>query len=428
MDKVKVAVIGAGVRGTYAYAPYILEKSDLCEIVAVAETKKGRRDLFSQIYNLKEEFVFESAEKFFEYEKIADAVIITTNDDRHYNYAKSALEKGYHVLLEKPMANSLDGLVHLEELSEKYNDKVLMICYVLRYTQFFNKLKEIIDSKELGELVSIQHNENIGYWHFAHSYVRGNWRNSSDTSPIILTEGCHDMDILLYLTGSKCRKIASFGKLKHFNSDSFKLTMSENCYRCSEEEDCPYSCKKIYLENTRLLNNAVHINPTKENLDNILKEGPYGRCVYRCDNNVIDNMVNIIEFENDVTATFNLSAFTKECNRTIKLMFTNGEVGGSFKDNEIRIKKFGKEEEILINTYSNNLSHNEGNINLIKSFIKLVSEDNINQDKNNIKEAIESHVMAFAAEYSRVSEEVVYIDEFFENAIKITNEIESTLF
>lgn len=427
MDKVKVAVIGAGVRGTYAYAPYILEKSDLCEIVAVAETKKGRRDLFSQIYNLKEEFVFESAEKFFEYEKIADAVIITTNDDRHYNYAKSALEKGYHVLLEKPMANSLDGLVHLEELSEKYNDKVLMTCYVLRYTQFFNKLKEIIDSKELGELVSIQHNENIGYWHFAHSYVRGNWRNSSDTSPIILTEGCHDMDILLYLTGSKCRKIASFGKLKHFNSDSFKLTMSENCYRCSEEEDCPYSCKKIYLENTRLLNNAVHINPTKENLDNILKEGPYGRCVYRCDNNVIDNMVNIIEFENDVTATFNLSAFTKECNRTIKLMFTNGEVGGSFKDNEIRIKKFGQ-EEILINTYNNNLGHNEGNINLIKSFIKLVSEDNINHDRNNIKEAIESHVMAFAAEYSRVSEEVVYIDEFFENAIKMTNEIESTLF
>ena len=170
------------------------------------------------------------------------------------------------------MANSLDGLVHLEELSEKYNDKILMTCYVLRYTQFFNKLKEIIDSKELGELVSIQHNENIGYWHFAHSYVRGNWRNSSDTSHIILTEGCHDMDILLYLTGSKCRKIASFGKLKHFNSDSFKLTMSENCYRCSEEEDCPYSCKKIYLENTRLLNNAVHINPTKENLDNILKE------------------------------------------------------------------------------------------------------------------------------------------------------------
>lgn len=427
MNKVKVAVIGAGVRGTYAYAPYILENPHLCEIVAVAETKKGRRDLFSQRYNLKDGSVFESAERFFESEKIADAVIITTSDDRHYNYAKLALEKGYHVLLEKPMANSLDGLVHLKELSEIYNDKILMTCYVLRYTEFFKKLKDIIDSKELGELVSIQHNENIGYWHFVHSYVRGNWRNSSDTSPIILTESCHDMDILLYLTGSQCRKVASFGKLKHFNSDSFKLTMSENCYRCSEEEHCPYSCKKIYLENTRILNNAVHINPTKENLDNILKEGPYGRCVYRCDNNVVDNMVSIIEFENDVTATFNLSAFTKECNRTIKLMFTNGEVGGSFKDNEIRIKKFGQDKEELINTYKDDLSQNEGNINLIKSFIRLVSEDNINKDGNNIKEAIESHVMAFAAEYSRVSEEVVHIDEFFENAIRMTNEIESTL-
>lgn len=426
MDKVKVAVIGAGVRGTYAYAPYILERSDLCEIVAVAENKQGRRDLFSKIYNLKEEFVFESAEKFFEYEKIADAVIITTNDDRHYNHTKLALEKGYHVLLENPLANSLDRLVHLEELSEKYNDKIFMTCYVLRYTQFFSKLKEIIDSKELGELVSIQYNENIGYWNFAHSYVRGNWRNSSDTGPIILTEGCYGMDILLYLTGSKCRKIASFGKLKHFNIDSFKSTMSENCYSCSEEY-CPYSCKKIYLENTSILNNSVHINPTRENLNNILKEGPYGRCVYRCDNNVIDNMVNIIEFENDVTATFNLYAFTKECNQRIKLIFTNGEVDGSFKDNEIRIKKFGQ-EEVLINTYNNNLGHNEGNINLIKSFIKSVSEGNINCYRNNIKEAIESHVMAFAAEYSRVSEEVIYIDEFFENAINMTNEIENTLF
>lgn len=426
MNKVKVAVIGAGVRGTYAYAPYILETPNICEIVAVAESKKGRRDLFSKKYNIKEEFVFESAKKFFEHEKIADAVIITTNDDRHYNHAKLALEKGYHVLLEKPIANSLDRLVHLEELLEKYNDKIFMVCYTLRYTKFFNKLKEIIDSKELGKLVSIQYNENIGYHNFTHSYVRGNWRNSSDTGPIILTEGCYGIDILLYLIGDRCRKIASFGKLNHFNIDSFKSTMSENCYSCSEEY-CSYSCKKIYLENDSILNNSVHINPTKENLNNILKKGPYGRCVYRCDNNVIDNMVNIIEFENNVTATFNLYAFTKECNITTKLIFTNGEVDGSFKDNEIKIKKFNQ-EEVLINTYNNNLGQNEGNINLIKSFINSVSEGNINYYRNNIKEAIDSNVIAFAAEYSRVSGEVVYINEFFENAINMTNEIENILF
>ncbi|SCH03165.1 Gfo/Idh/MocA family protein [Romboutsia sp. 1001713B170207_170306_H8] len=425
MKKVKVAVVGAGVRGTYAYAPYIFENQEVCEIVAVAETKKGRRDLFSKKYNLKEENVFESAEELFEKEKIADAIIIATNDDRHFNLAKLALEKGYHVLLEKPMANSLDGLVHIKELAEKYTDKVFMTCHVLRYTEFFKKLKEIIDSKELGALVSIQHNENIGYFHFAHSYVRGNWRNSSDTGPLMLTKSCHDLDILLYLTGSKCRKIASFGSLKHFNSDNFKLTMSESCYRCSEEENCPYSCKKIYLENERMMNNAVHINPTKENLDTILKKGPYGRCVYRCDNNVVDNMVSIIEFENDVTATFNLSAFTKECTRTIKLMFTHGEVGGNFKENEIRIKKFGDIKEEVLKLGKNDLSHGGGDKNLIKHFIDLIINEKID---NSINESIESHIMAFASEYSRVSEQVIYIDEFLKDAIDMTSEIEDTLF
>lgn len=428
MDKVKVAVIGAGVRGTYTYAPYILEYPNLCEIVAVVETKKGRRDLFSQKYNLKEEYIFESEEQFFASEKIADAVIIATSDDSHYNYAKLALEKGYHILLETPMANSLDGLVHLKELSHTYSDRILMTCHVLRHTEFFNKLKEIIDSRELGELSSIQYNENIGYLNFAHSYVRGNWRNSSDTSPLILSKSSHDMDILLYLTGSKFRKIASFGSLKHFNSDSFKLTMSENCYRCSEEENCPYSCKKIYLENNSVMNNAVHINPTKENLETILKEGPYGRCVYRSDNNVVDNMVSIIEFENNVSATFNLSAFTKECNRTIKLMFTHGEVGGSFNDNEIRIKKFGEDEDRLLSLGKNDLSNNNANSNLIKSFINSVSQKNYISPNSNIKDSINSHVMAFAAEYSRVSEEVIYVDDFFRDAIDMTKEIESTLF
>ncbi|MGL5695160.1 MAG: Gfo/Idh/MocA family protein, partial [Peptostreptococcaceae bacterium] len=277
MKKVKVAVIGAGVRGTYVHTPYFLENTDLCEIVAVSETKKGRRDLFSKKYSIDENLAFESAEKFFESEKVADAVIISTSDDRHFNHIKLALEKGYHVLVEKPMANTLDGLVHLKELATKYPNNILMTCNTLRYSNFFYKLKEIIEDKELGELVSIQYNEEIGYLDYAHSFVRGNLRNSSDTSPVILSRSCDDMDILLYLTGSKSEKVASFGSLKHFNSNSFKLSMSETCYRCSEEEKCPYSCKKIYLENESTINNAVHIAPTKENLDMILKEGPYGR-------------------------------------------------------------------------------------------------------------------------------------------------------
>lgn len=421
MGKLKIAIIGAGVRGTHVYAPYILENTSLCEIVAVAETKKGRRDLFSKKYNIKEELIFESAEGFFKEDKISDAVIISTNDDRHYNLTKLALEKGYNVLLETPMANSLDGLVNLKEISKIHDDKVFMICNSYRYTVFFNKLKEIIESKELGNLVNIEYNNSIGYTNYIHKYVRGNWRNSSDTSPLILSESCHDMDILLYLTGKKCKKISSFGNLKHFNSNSFRLSLSENCYLCSEEEFCPYSCKKSYLENESIYNHAVHIKPTKENLDTILKEGPYGRCVYRCDNNVVDNMVCIMEFDNNITATFNLSAFTKDHNRNIRLMFTNGEVAGSFNEGEIKIKKFLEKQERILKLENNS----SGTLNVLNKFINSIKE-NINLEKN-VKESFDSNVLAFAAEYSRVSEEVVYVEEFLKGAIDMTKEIENTL-
>ncbi|HSQ87957.1 Gfo/Idh/MocA family oxidoreductase [Romboutsia sp.] len=429
MAIVKIAMIGAGIRGTYGYAPYIYENPNQSKIVSVVEPKKGRRELFADKYNIQENQVFESIQDFLEGEKIADAVIITSNDDSHYDNAKLLLEKGYDVLLENPVANTLDRLVKLKHLSEKYSDKVFMTCHVLRYTEFFNKLKQIVDDEDLGELISIQHNENIGYEYFVHSYTRGNWRNQSDTSPLILNKSCHDIDILMYITGSKCRKIASFGRLKHLNNEHFKENMGENCFTCRVEEQCPYSAKKIYLKNDRYINYALHINPTKENLEQILEKGPYGRCVYRCDNNVVDNMVSILEFENDVTATFNLSAFTKECDRTIKLMFSHGEVGGSLLKNEIKIKKFTQQEEETIHVGQNVDLYTEGDKKLIKDFISLIDNKGRIKPKYacSVKDAIESHIVAFASEYSRISEEVVCIKDFFEDAAYMTNEIEETL-
>ncbi|RDY29495.1 gfo/Idh/MocA family oxidoreductase [Romboutsia weinsteinii] len=428
MEVVRIFVIGAGLRGMYGYAPYIHENPNLCKVIGVAEIKKGRRDLFKQKYQLDDNYVFESVDDFLSLEKIADAVIIASSDDRHYEHAKKCLEKGYHVLLEKPVANSLDGLVHLNELCDKYDKQIFMTCHVLRYTKFFEKLREIVNGKGLGELISIQHNENIGYWHYAHSYTRGNWRNSSDTAALILTKSCHDIDILSYISGSKCKKIASFGNQKYMNNANFDDNMSENCLSCKNEKDCPYSAKKIYIENSRDINHAVHINPTEENLLDILKDGPYGKCVYNCDNNVVDNMVSILEFENKVTATFNLCAYTKECDRTIKLMFSKGEVGGSLLKNEIRVKKFGENEEIIINPGINIKGHGGGDLRLIEDFIKLIKEGRVEDSRTSVKYAIESHIVAFAAEYSRVSESVVYINEFYKEAIEMTEKIEDTLF
>lgn len=427
MDKVKVVIIGSGLRGMYTYAKFIKNNSNICEIVGVVEPKKGRLELFSNEYNIQDKYCFESIEDFFKCEKIADAVIIATKDDMHYELAKIALEIGYEVLLESPLANTLDQIVHLNELSNKYSERTFMVSNELKYTPFFYRLKEIIESKELGQLISIQYNKNIGYFDFIHDHVRGSWRNSSDTSPLILSKGCNDIDILLYLTESACEKISSFGNLNYFNSRYHTEDMSENCFNCKVEESCPYSSKKIYIDKNRNINTAVHINPTKENLTEILQKGPYGRCVYKCDNNVVDNMASILQFENGTTATFNLSAFTKESDINIKLMFSRGEVEGSFINNEIKLRKFGQDEATVIIPCNSSEINNFGINELIKDFVKAIKNKDSSMIKCNVKDSIESHIIAFAAEYSRISDEVIYLKDFFENAVDMTKEIENTL-
>ncbi|MGL6107464.1 Gfo/Idh/MocA family protein [Romboutsia sp.] len=416
MKKVSIAVIGAGCRGMYAYAPYLLENPNLGNIVAIAEPIEEKRNLFKEKYNIEEDYVFKDWKDLLKEDKLADGIIIANNDDDHFMPAKIALEKGYHVLLEKPMSNKIEEIIELEKLAKKYNKNIFMICHVLRYTPFFTEIKKIIDSKELGELVSIQHNENIGYWHFAHSYTRGNWRNSNETSPLILAKSCHDMDLLLWLTNKKCLNVASFGSLTVMKSEKFKEGMSDNCVNCKIEKDCPYSAKKIYLQDNKISAslNAVHTNPTKENLANAIINGPYGRCVYKCDNNVVDHMVSILEFEGGITATFNLSAFTKECTRTIKLMFSHGEVGGNHINNIIDVYKFGENHHKIIKPKQEVNGHGGGDYGIIKDFLSLIADDK-GDLKTSAIQSIQSHIMAFALEDSRLNYKVVNIKAFVES-------------
>lgn len=420
MKKITLAVIGAGCRGMYAYAPYLLENPNLGKVVAIAEPDDKKRELFKKIYNIDENNVFKDWQTLLENDKISDAIIIANNDDDHFKPTKIALEKGYDVLLEKPMSNKLDEITQLGNLAKVHKDKVFMVCHVLRYTPFFTELKRIIDSKELGELVNISHHENIGYWHFAHSYTRGNWRNSNETSPLILAKSCHDLDLLLWLTGKKCLNIASFGSLSHMKEENFiEGLMDDRCVNCNIESSCPYSAKKIYLEDNKIVAslNAVCTNPTKENLKKAIINGPYGKCVYKCDNNVVDHMVNILEFEDNVTATFNLSAFTKECTRTTKLMFTHGEIGANHMKNLIDVYKFGDNSHKVIYPKLQKSGHGGGDFGIIKDFISMVQNKN-GYYKTSALESIESHIMAFAAEYSRLNKVVVNINEFKNKCFK----------
>lgn len=422
MNKVKLAIIGAGVRGRYTYGEFIKNNSDICEVVAVVENKIGRREKFKEIFNLFEDKVFEDINDFFEKEKMADAVIVCSNDKTHFSIAVAALEKGYDVLVEGPVANNLDKLVHLKNVCENNKDKIFMAVMPFRYSNLFLNLRRIISSKEMGSLININYNSYIGYRKFVHNFVRGNWRLDNDTAPLVLTNSCYDLDILEFLTNSQCEKISSFGQLNHFMRKNLQLDMSELCIRCSKDKECPYCAQKIYLNDDET-SHALHINPTKENVEKILKEGQYGQCVYSCDNNVSDNLISILKFKNNIAATLNISAFTKEENRNITLMFTHGEIYADLQDNTITIKKFTNEKEVVIKFDKDN-----GEEQLIKDFINEIGNRNLDNLKSSVLSTINSHVTGFACEFANVSETVVDIDEFWIQSCEMTNEIEKLIF
>lgn len=423
MEKVKLAIIGTGLRGAYTYAPLIAKYKDKCEIVAFVENKKGRRDLFLEKYPVDKDMVFDNLNDFIAHDKLADAVIISHYDLLHYDTAQVLLVKGYDVLVETPVANSLDGLVHLKEYSLKNKDRLFMVAYNNRYSSFYTKLKEIVDDKKLGDLINISYNVDIGYQNFVHNYVRGNWRITSDTATIMLTNSCQDIDMMINLSKGKCQKVSCFSDLRIFNWENFNTKMSENCFRCGEEESCPFSAKKIYLQEDKFINNSVHINPTKDNLEAILKQGPYGKCVFYCDNDVCDNLTSIFKFDNKVTSNFNINAFTKESDKKIRLFFKEGEVEASFKQKEIKIKNFLNTDEKIIKLDQENTDEK-----LFVDFIDRVKNKNYKSCISDVGSVIESHVATFAAEFANVSETVVDVKSFFDDAVEMTRQIEKMMF
>ena len=279
MNKIKLAIIGAGVRGRYTYGEFIKKNSDICEVVSVVESKIGRRNKLKEMFNLSYDEVFEDVNDFFEKEKVAHAVIVCTSDNTHFSIATKALQKGYDVLVEGPVANNLDKLFHLKDICENNKDRVFMAAMPYRYSNLLLKIKEIIKSKDMGSLININYNSYIGYEKFSHDFVRGNHRLSNDSAPLILTNSCYDLDMIEYLTDSLVEKISSFSKLNHFKRENLQIDMDQLCIKCGKDEECPYCAQSIY-SNNEYMRKALHINPTKENVENILKEGQYGKCVY----------------------------------------------------------------------------------------------------------------------------------------------------
>ncbi len=408
----KLALIGAGQRGMI-YAEYAYYKKGV-QIAAVVEPHEERRTIAAEKFGISEDCCFTCVDDFFAKEKLCDAVILATMDKDHFGHAMAALDCGYDILLEKPISPDPKECMLIGQKAKELGRKII-VCHVLRYTNFFSKLKEIVDSGDLGRIVAIEHSENVGNFHIAHSFVRGNWRRSDETSPIIMQKSCHDMDILTWLVGSDAKRIASFGSLRHFKEENAPEGSATRCLQCKVADKCQYHAVRAYMP-VRGDWPATLLGPdqSEAGILKALETSPYGRCVYRCDNDVCDHQVTIIEFKNGVNVSFTLSGFTNRMCRNIKIMCEYGEIVACDDGDQIEITRFNSNQveqinKTLIRTAQVEGFHGGGDSLLMEDFISNLEGGNA-ESKTAIERSIESHVMAYAAELSRVTGKVIDLD------------------
>lgn len=414
MAPVTLALIGAGNRGIDAYGRYALEHPEQFRFVAAADPVGERRNAFAAAHGLPPDRLYARWEDLLSGARLADAVVIAAPDRLHYAPAMAALALGYDILLEKPMAVEARECLRLADEAER-RGRLLLVCHVLRYTPFFTAVKRLLDEGSLGRLLSIQHNENVGYWHMAHSYVRGNWRRRDESCPMILAKSCHDLDILLWLAGADCVRLSSFGSLGLFRPENAPAGAAARCLDgCRAEADCPFSARRIYLgENTGWPASVVSRDPSLAAREAALRAGPYGRCVFACDNDVVDHQVVALEFANGVTAAFTMCGLTHEISRTIKIMGTAGELRGHLERNEIILHRFAGDTETVIKPAPPASGHAGGDEGLMRAFHACLTGGR-SAGITSARNSVQSHLMAFAAEEARLAGKVVSLREYTE--------------
>lgn len=415
MKQVSVLVVGAGSRGSH-YASFAEAYPDRARVVGVAEPRGPYRERLVRTHGISPENAATDWHELAERPRFADAVIIATPDKAHAAPAVAFANKGYHMLLEKPMApNEADCRRIVETVLS--NQVLFAVCHVLRYTAYTRNVKRMVESGLIGDVVSIQHLEPVGYWHQAHSFVRGNWRKESESSSMLLQKCCHDLDWIRYIIGVPCRAVSSFGALKHFRKEEKPTGAGERCLECDCEGSCPYSAKRIYLGHLEKGNTGwpVDVLTPEVNCEGViqaLREGPYGRCVYDCDNDVVDNQVVNMLFEGGRTATLTMTAFTQTASRKTRIFGTKGEIDGD--GSAIRHFDFmtDKWREIETQTSEHTIlgGHGGGDYGVIHSFLEAVAGNDQRKIISGPRETLESHLMVFAAERARLGNTVEELD------------------
>jgi predicted dehydrogenase len=408
-------MVGAGNRGYLAYGAFAERNPDRAKFVAVVEPDDARRARFANAHRIPAERQFRFWEDIAGRPPLASALINATLERHHRASTLGLLAAGYDMLLEKPIAATAGECLEIATAAESHG-RLLQIAHVLRYAPFFVALREIITSDRLGEIVSVDWRENLIYWHFAHSYVRGNWGTKAEGGPMILTKCCHDLDLLVWIFG-RCEQLSSSGSLTHFTRDAVGPEIPDRCTDgCPIAETCPYFAPRVYLD--RLRENpasfavaAVTLDRTPEGVMRALETGPYGRCVYRSGNDVVDHQVVLMRFEKGLSVSLTMQGSSHLEGRTIRIDGTRATLLANEARAEMEIHDHRSGTMERIERPRGVGGHGGGDEGLMRAFVGAIQGDRAGV-LTSAREAVASHLMAFAAERARIQAEVVDMEAF----------------
>lgn len=407
MKPLEAVLVGAGQRGREAFGGFALRHPHLLKFIAVAEPDEGRRRAFAQEHGIPAERQFASWQELFAQPTLAPLCVNATMDRTHLESSLAALQAGYHLLLEKPMAHTAEGCLAIAEAARKHR-RIVQICHPMRYSPFYERAKALLARGAVGSPLVVTMTENVAYWHFAHSFVRGNWRRYDESGPLVLTKTCHDMDLAVWLVDAVPQRVASVGDLRYFRPENAPPGAPQRCHEgCPAESTCPFYAPAVYLgEHTEWPVSVISLDKSLEARQRALEQGPYGRCVFRCDNDVVDHQIVTVEFSNGTMLNFTVGACTTYCYRSLRVLGTAGELHGHFERNELRVERFaqGVWPEIPTETHrvtAGRGAHGGGDWAVMRQAVQLVREENYEESARSLQIAVDGHLLAFAAEEAR---------------------------
>lgn len=406
---IRIVAIGAGNR-TNKYLEYVKQHPDKVKLVGVVELNDIRRKHVAERFGLHESQCFADYRDFFQHPFDADAVMVCTPENMHFEPTMQAIGRGYHVLLEKPISQTLEECMLIAEAARKH-DVLVSVCHVLRYHPYFMKIKELVDSGELGHIISINHRTSVGVDRTAHGFVRGIWRKEAVSNPMLMSKCCHDIDFLLWLTKTPCRKLTSFGSLRWFKEKNAPEGSAERCLDCQVESRCPFSAIDLYrVRRDWIANFDVPKGKTiDEVIEDQLRNGLYGRCVYRCDNDVVDHQIVSMEMESEVTVNFSMDIFTLKDNRDTHISLTEGEIDGD--ETRLRVRRFRGAEEVVydFSDLVHQPFHAGSDLAIMADFIEAIQQER-KDVVTSIDHSVESHRICFEAERSRKEKRTIIFE------------------